>query len=300
MKTIILGGFLGSGKTTVLLQLAKYITDDCKITGTNAKASALAADSAFIRIHLPRRAATEYLRDLLYPVSPVNALEPEEDAVAYLSGAPFNGSLYGVRIPSLTLLCPGLRLARENVESGIRRLFGSGKYPAVLESIDQKSRVLVPIRWQKGNALFKTFPQENGVVELNRVSHGFTFCSAMMSYEAQGKAEPSPSPPPWRKWLESRLGQSALAGTVPICFATIDLGPAAEEARQILALSRIAVLAGALILDADETAQIGALASFLHGFTPSGQLALLVSREAGKSLVLEASAFSCGAKDGTE
>ena len=26
MKTIILGGFLGSGKTTVLLQLAKYIT----------------------------------------------------------------------------------------------------------------------------------------------------------------------------------------------------------------------------------------------------------------------------------
>ncbi|MBR5740305.1 MAG: cobalamin biosynthesis protein P47K [Firmicutes bacterium] len=27
MKTIILGGFLGSGKTTVLLQLARYITD---------------------------------------------------------------------------------------------------------------------------------------------------------------------------------------------------------------------------------------------------------------------------------
>ena len=27
MKTIILGGFLGSGKTTVLLQLARHITD---------------------------------------------------------------------------------------------------------------------------------------------------------------------------------------------------------------------------------------------------------------------------------
>ncbi len=272
--------------------LAEYIPEDSRITGANSKAATLAADSAFLRIHLPRRAAARYLGEILRPIPPPSAMEPEEDAVAYLTGAPYNGSLFGVRIPALTLLCPGVRLSRENVAGGVRSIFGNSKYPALLENIDRKSRVLVPIRWQKGNALFKTYPQENGVVELNRVSHGFTFCSAMMSYEAQGRAEPSPSRPPWRIWLERCLDQAALGGSTPVCFATMDLAPAADEIRQILALSRIAVMAGALVLDADETALINSVANFLHGYTPSGRLAVMISQEGGGSLAIEAAAFA--------
>ena len=230
--------------------LDKYVGKDDRLSGENAKAEALGADSAFILALLPRRAATEYLRELFYPVAPVGNLEREEDAVAYLTGAPFNGSLFGVRIPALTILCPGLRLARENVMNGVRRLFGDSKYPAVIESIDQKSRVLVPIRWQKGNAVFKTYPQENGVVELNRVSHGFTFCSAQMSYDAQQKAAPA-GKAPWREWLAERLKTHSDGN--PVGFLWIDVAPIADEVRQILALTRIASLVGIVRFDEEET-----------------------------------------------
>lgn len=37
MKVLILGGFLGSGKTSALLQMAKYIARDAKPTDTNPK-----------------------------------------------------------------------------------------------------------------------------------------------------------------------------------------------------------------------------------------------------------------------
>ena len=262
----------------------KYLGKDDRLTGENAKAAALGADSAFILALLPRRAATEYLRDLLYPVPPVGALEHEEDAVAYLTGAPYHGSLFGVRIPALTLLCPGLRLARENVESGIHRLFGSGKYPAVLEGIDQKSRVLVPIRWQKGNALFKTFPQENGIVELNRVSHGFTFCSAQMSYEAQQRAAPA-AKAPWREWLDVRM--KAKGGETPVCFLWIDIAPIAYEVTQILAVTRMAALIGIVRFEEDEKATLDAVGRFLSTYTAGGRIAILISDDHNGFLQLE-------------
>ena len=262
----------------------KYLDKDDRLTGENAKAAALGADSAFLLALLPRRAATAYLRELLHPVSPVGALEREEDAVAYLTGAPYNGSLFGVRIPALTLLCPGLRLARENVENGVRRIFGPGKYPAVLNGVDQKSRVLVPIRWQKGNAVFKTYPQEDGVVELNRVSHGFTFCSAQMSYDAQQKSTPA-AKAPWREWLAERL-KTQSSGT-PVGFLWIDVAPIADEARQILAVARIASLVGIVRFDQDETSTINAIGRFLNAYTPHGRIAILVSDDGQGFLNME-------------
>ena len=262
----------------------KYLDKDDRLTGENAKATALGADSAFLLALLPRRATTEYLREILHPVSPVGALEREEDAVAYLTGAPYNGSLFGVQIPALTLLCPGLRLARENVENGVRRLFGPGKYPAVLDGVDQKKRVLVPIRWQKGNAVFKTYPQEDGVVELNRVSHGFTFCSAQMSYDAQQKSTPA-GKALWREWLDERL-KTQSSGT-PIGFLWIDVAPIADEARQILALTRIASLVGIVRFTAEETSTINAIGRFLNAYTPHGRIAILISDDHGGFLNLE-------------
>ena len=262
----------------------KYLAEGDRLTGNNTKASALGADSAFLLALLPRRAAAEYLRELLYPVSPVGPLKPEEDAVAYLTGAPFNGSLFGVRIPALTILCPGLRLARENVMNGVRRLFGYSKYPAVIESIDQKSRVLVPIRWQKGNAVFKTYPQENGVVELNRVSHGFTFCSAQMSYDAQQKAAPA-GKAPWREWLAERLKTHSDGN--PVGFLWIDVAPIADEVRQILALTRIASLVGIVRFDEEETSTINAVGSFLNAYKTGGRIAILISDDGNGSLNLE-------------
>lgn len=254
--------------------LDKYVGKDDRLSGENAKAAALGADSAFILALLPRRAATEYLRELFYPVAPVGNLERKEDAVAYLSGEPFHGSLFGVRIPAVTVLCPGMRLGRENIEAGIGRLFGGGKYPQVLVGEDQKSRVLVPVRWQKGNAFFKIFPEEFGVFELNRVSHGLTFCSARMSYDAQRKATPA-AQAPWREWLKPRLAESA--GSRPVGFLWIDLGPVADELRQILALTRIAAMVGVVRFEPGETARINALGNFLRSFNASGRLALLVS-----------------------
>ncbi len=264
--------------------LDKYLDKDDRLTGENAKAAALGADSAFLLALLPRRAATEYLRELLYPVNPVGALGHEEDAVAYLTGAPYHGSLFGVRIPALTLLCPGLRLARGNVESGVRRLFGTGKYPSVLEGIDQKSRVLVPIRWQKGNALFKTYPQENGVVELNRVSHGFTFCSAQMSYDAQQKAAPA-AKAPWREWLDMRL--KAQDGKTPVGFLWIDIAPIADEVRQILAVTRMAALVGIVRFEEDEKATLDAVGRFLSAYSSGGRIAILITDDHNGFLHLE-------------
>ena len=264
--------------------IGKYLADGDRLTGENSKAAALGADSAFLLALLPRRAATEYLRELLYPVAPVRAPEREEDAVAYLTGAPYNGSLFGVQIPALTLLCPGLRLARENVESGIRRLFGTSKYPAVIESVDQKSRVLVPIRWQKGNAVFKTYPQEDGIVELNRISHGFTFCSARMSYDAQQKATKA-AKAPWREWLAERL--KAQSGGTPVGFLWIDVAPIADETRQILALTRIASLVGIVRFDQEETSTINAIGRFLNAYTPHGRIAILISDDHSGFLQLE-------------
>ncbi len=262
----------------------KYLGKDDRLTGENAKAAALGADSAFLLALLPRRAATAYLRELLHPVDPVGVLEREEDAVAYLTGAPYHGSLFGVRIPALTLLCPGLRLARGNVESGVRRLFGTGKYPAVLEGIDQKSRVLVPIRWQKGNALFKTYPQENGVVELNRVSHGFSFCSAQMSYDAQQKAAPA-AKAPWREWLAERIATHSDA--TPVGFLWIDIAPIADEVRQILAVTRMAALVGIVRFEEDEKSTLDTVGRFLSAYTAGGRIAILISDDHNGFLNLE-------------
>ncbi len=255
--------------------LGKYVGKDDRITGENAKAAALGADAAFILALLPRHAATECLRDIFHPVDPVGSLERDEDAVAYLSGAPCNGSLFGVRIPAITVLCPGMRLSRENIEAGVGRFSGGAKYPQVLAGEDQRSRVLVPVRWQKGNAVFKIFPEEFGVFELNRVSHGFTFCSARMSYDAQQKASPL-TKAPWREWLRPRLA-AATADHRPVGFIWIDLAPVADELRQILALARIASMVGVVRFEPGETARIGAVGDFLRSFNVSGRLALLVS-----------------------
>ena len=266
--------------------LGQYLADDDRITGANAKADALGADSAFLLALLPRRAAAQCLGGFLYPEGNGKQQQPEreEDAVVYLTRAPLHGSLFGVRIPAVTALCPGVRLARANVENAIRRIFGDSKYPAVLESVDEKSRVLVPIRWQKGNAVFKTYPQENGVVELNRISHGFTFCSARMSYEAQQKAAPA-AKAPWREWLAER--QNAQPGARPIGFLWIDIAPIADEARQILALTRIASLIGIVRFDQEETSMMNAAGSFLNAYTVGGRIAILVSDDGGGFLNLE-------------
>ena len=266
--------------------LNEYIQEGERITGDNIKASALGADAAFILALLPRPAAARYLNGFLYPKGgiPAQKLEREEDAVLYLTRAPFHGSLFGVRIPAVTALCPGVRLARANVENCVRQIFGDAKYPAVLESIDQKSRVLVPIRWQKGNAVFKTYPQENGVVELNRVSHGFTFCSAQMSYDAQQKASPT-AKAPWREWLAERL-KSQTGGT-PVGFLWIDIAPIADEVRQILALTRMASLIGIVRFDAEETSTINAVGSILKAYTAGGRIAILISDDGQGFLNME-------------
>ncbi len=264
--------------------LDDYLSDEDRLTGANAKASALAADSAFLLLLLPRRAATQYLKEVIRPAAMVKHLERDEDAVAYLTGDPFHGSLFGVRVPALTVLCPGLRPSRENIADTVTRLSNDAKYPQVLVGEDQKSRVLVPIRWQKGNAIFKMFPEEFGVVELNRISHGFTFCSARMSYDAQQKADPTVKAP-WHEWLKPRL--TPADGRTPVAFLWLDLAPVADEIRQILALTKIASLAGVVRFNADETAFINSLGSFLRGFNAQGRLAILASRDSSKAFSLE-------------
>ncbi len=266
--------------------IVEYVKDGDKITGDNAKAAALGADSAFLLALLPRPAAARYLNGLLYPKGgvPAQRIEREEDAVAYLTRAPFHGSLFGVRIPAVTALCPGVVLARDNVVMAVSGLTGGAKYPSVLEGVDQKSRVLVPIRWQKGNALFKTYPQENGVVELNRVSHGFTFCSAQMSYDAQQKAAPAEKAP-WRAWLAERI--AAQTNVTPVGFLWIDISPIADEVRQILALTRMASLVGIVRFDEEETSTINAVGRFLSAYTSGGRIAILISDDRNGFLHLE-------------
>ncbi len=266
--------------------LADKLSDADRLTGDNAKATALAADSAFLLTLLPHKAAARALNELLYPKGkvPAQRIDREEDAVLFLTGEPYHGSLFGVRIPAVTALCPGVVLGRDNVVGAVSSISGGARYPQVLEGVDQKSRVLVPIRWQKGNAIFKVFPEEYGVVELNRVNHGFTFCSARMSYEAQQKASPA-AKAPWRDWLAKRI--SAQSGGTPVGFLWIDIAPIADEVRQILALTRIASLVGIVRFDEEETSTINALGSFLGAYSPGGRIAILVSNEHNGFLSLE-------------
>lgn len=266
--------------------LADYLAEGDRLTGVNAKASALAADSAYLLLLAPQRPAVKWLNGLLFPNGNARTMKEKQagDAVAYLTASPYHGSLFGVRIPALTVLCPGVLFSREELQAAVTRLTGNARYPQVLGGEDQKSRVLVPIRWQKGNALFKTFPEEYGVVELNRISHGFTFCSARMSYDAQQKADTA-AKAPWHDWLAPRL--AATEGGTPVAFLWIDLGPVADEARQILALTRIASLAGVVRFEPEETARINALGAFLRSFNASGRLALLVSDDGGGFLRAE-------------
>ena len=268
--------------------LEAHLAATDRLVGAAPSAAAPGADAAFLVALLPRRAAAAFLNGFLHPAGGAlpEKIARDEDAVAYLTGAPYNGSFFGVRIPAATILCPGMVLAHADVAAAVRGLFGGGKYPQVLEGVDEKSRVLVPIRWQKGNALFKMYPQEYGVVELNRVSHGFNFCSARMSYDAQRAAGPA-APAPWREDLARRLA-ALPEGVRPVGFLWADLAPVADEIRQLLALSRIAVMAGALRLDADETRQINILGSFLGSFTTNGHLALLLRAEADGTLSFDA------------
>ena len=266
--------------------LAEMLADDDRLTGDNTKAAALASDSAFLLALLPRKAAARSLNELLYPKGkvPAQRFEREEDAVVYLTGEPYHGSLFGVRIPAVTALCPGVVLGRENVVSAVSSLSNGARHPQVQEGIDQKSRVLVPIRWQKGNAVFKVFPEEYGVVELNRISHGFTFCSAQMSYDAQQKASPA-TKAPWREWLARRMENGG--ATVPVAFLWIDLAPVADEVRQILALTRIASLVGIVRLDAEETQWLNTTGTFLNTFKFGGHIAILASDDHNGFLTLE-------------
>ena len=256
--------------------LDDYLKKGERLTGENAKAAALGADSAFLLALLPRPAAARFLDGLLYPgeAAPPPRLDREEDAVAYLTGGTFHGSLFGIRIPALTALCPGVVLDRDTVVRTVSRLTDGARYPAVLGGIDQKSRVLVPIRWQKGNALLKTYPEENGVVELNRVSHGFTFCSAQMSYDAQQKASPE-AKAPWRDWLAQRLKNQSSGA--PVGFLWSDVAKIADETRQILVLANFASRLGIVRFDETETAWINTAGSILGFCTMGGHVAILVS-----------------------
>ena len=254
----------------------EFLTDDlhdpdCVISGVNTKAAALAADAACLLAFLPRKAAARYLNGYLYPAG--NAQEypagKNEDAVVYLNTKPYGGSLFGVAIPALTALCPGIMISRDNIEQTLTGLKGNEKYPRLAENINEKSRVLVPVQWQKGNALFKVYDVEYGIVELNRVNHGFTFCSARKSYDMQQKST-VPQQGPWRTWLADEIKDNGR----PSAFLWIDFAPLLYETRQLISITRIATSLGLLELDADDTATVNAVGGFLLQYTPSGHLAV--------------------------
>ena len=252
--------------------LAEDLHDpDCVISGVNTKSSALAADAACLLALLPRKAAARYLNDYLYPAG--NAQEfpsgKNEDAVIYLNTKPYGGSLFGVAIPAVTVLCPGIMISRDNVEQALTLLKGNEKYPRLAENINEKSRVLVPIQWQKGNALFKVYDVEYGIVELNRVNHGFTFCSARKSFEMQQKSA-VPQQGPWRTWLADEIKDNGR----PSAFLWIDFAPLLYEARQLLSIARIATNFGLLELDDNDTATINAVGNFLLQYAPDGHIAV--------------------------
>jgi hypothetical protein len=224
---------------------------------------------------LPGGAAAAAVKDLLSIDAPLRPSADEEDAWFYLSGAPCGGSIFGIKIPALTALCPGLALSRDDVARAVARVAGGGRYPQLQPSVDEGRSVLVPIRWQKGNAVFKTYPEENGVVELDRRNHGLTFCTSTASFMAQRKAEAHDAAP-WRECLSSMTAGDT--EDVPIGFLWIDLTRLADEARQLMALSRIATMLGLVKLDEGDRIAIGVVDRFLGTFAQPCRLGVVVSR----------------------
>ena len=269
------GRFVADGDVTLQGDMAKRMASAGRLTGRNAKASALDADGAFAILALPGAAAAKDIENLLAISAPPLENAGKEDAVAYLSGAPCGGSLFGIRIPALTILCPGLVLSKDDVAHAIAMMANGGKYPQMQSPMDEGGSLLVPLRWQKGNAVFKTYPKENGVFELDRRNHGFTFCSSMASFKAQ-RAAAAPESAPWREWFEANAANDA--DGMPVGYLWVDFSRLADECRQILALSRMATMLGIVRLDAGDRSIIEAADRFLATFAAPCRVAVLLSR----------------------
>lgn len=270
------GRFVAQGSATPSGRLAAAISA-ATLSGRNAKGSSLDADGAFAILALPGSTAAAALKDLLAIGAPLRSGVDGEDALAYLSGAPCGGSLFGIKIPAVTVLCPGLVLSKDDVARAVARVAGGGRYPQVQTPVDEGRGVLVPIRWQKGNAVFKTYPEENGVVELDRRDHGLTFCTSTASFKAQ-RAAAAHDASPWREWLDAAVRSDAESR--PVGFLWIDLTRLADETRQIVALSRVASMLGLVKLDGGDRTAIEAADRFLGTFDRPCHLALLLSRNA--------------------
>lgn len=268
-------GFAADGDIMLRGQSAEWLASAGRLTGRNAKASALDADGAIAVLALPGGSAATQIKGLLDINAPLLESAAKEDAVAYLTGAPCGGSIFGIRIPALTILCPGLALSKDDVTRAVGLVADGGKYPQVQSPVDEGTSLLVPLRWQKGNAVFKTYPEENGVFELDRRNHGLTFCSSMASFKAQRAASTSESAP-WREWFEVNAAKDE--GNTPVGYFWVDFARLADECRQMLALSRMATMLGLVRLDADDRSIIEATDRFLATFTSPCRVALLLSR----------------------
>lgn len=276
-------GFSASFSATLDGHASELVGSAEPLTGRNAKASQLAADKAFLAISLPGTRTAAWLKNTLHIEHPLNMSAKGEDAMLYLCGAPYGGSIFGLRIPSATLLCPGLVLGPEDVTRAAAMIAGGNKYPQVQTPIDEGASVLVPLRWQKGNAILKTFPDENGVVELDRRRHGLTFCSSMASFRAQRASKPT-TDSHQEAWQSQVRGVPE--GFVPICGLWIDMKGFAEEARKLLALSQIATLTGVVNLTPDMRQTVTAADRVLATLNSPSSLSVLVSRSDDGTRVL--------------
>lgn len=246
-----------------------------KLSFKNTKASVLAADSAFILAMFPRETVAKYLNELFYPNGnvPPPKHEEDEDAVIYLNSSPYNGSLLGIKIPAVTVLCPGIVISRDNILTAMNTINNGDKYPQVLEGINEKHKMLVPIKWFANKAIWKLYDSEYGIVELNRISHGFTFCSARKSYEAQLPAAGHPGISMRDEWIKTNTCDPG--NNSPVGFLWIDIDPVAYEVRQLLALARLATVTGIVKFSSDETKAFDAVRNFLANYSLTGKIASL-------------------------
>lgn len=256
--------------------MADYIGDGAEIVGRNSKSLLMAGDKAIAFSLLPRKTVAGLLNEQFYGVrnAAERKLDREEDAALYLNSDEFGGRFFGFSIPALTVLCPGVVISRDQIERFIARLRAGEKYPQVAETENVGNNALVPLRWQKGNALVKMTPSEYGVIELNRINQGFTFCSARLSYKAQTMRK-TRSEPPWKDWLATRIDECHDKRAV--AFLWLDMEPLVSTVHEVLSLANFAQRLGLVELNVNERMYLqksSRLASYWHC---SGGIAVLAT-----------------------
>ncbi len=263
------------------------------LTGRCTAADALAGSTAQALLMLPyetlRTLCTRYLPDLSLP-SLADRAGGTEDACLYLSAQPYGGCLLNLAVPALTMLLPWRDdTGPDDVRSMLEQVNAASGLDLRTRVPETPSERRLAVDWLAGRRLRLLAGRESMVAEwypgwLILGSSAISLAAQRHAVGAAGIA--------WRSGLERRLSGSTGRLQGYIC---LDLGATADEARQVLAVYRLATAFGMLPAGAAQQSFVMSLGDALENASRLGTLEGAWGEDAEGGLRLE---IELGAKAG--